>query len=66
MPVGEYIVDFPCFERKLVVELDGGEHHEQTEYDVERTRVLEFRGYRVPRFRNNHVAEKKRQCLKRY
>ena len=32
---GQYIVDFVCFERKLVVELDGGQHAqaEQATYD---------------------------------
>ena len=56
-PIGKYIVDFLCFERKLVVELDGGQHLEQTEYDTERTRELESRGYRVIRFWNNLVLE---------
>ena len=55
--IGRYIVDFLCFERKLVVELDGGQHLEQTEYDTERTRALESRGYRVIRFWNNLVLE---------
>ena len=50
VPVSKYIVDFLCFERKLLVELDGGQHQEHTEYDTERTRVLESRGYRVIRF----------------
>ena len=56
-PIGRYIVDFLCFERKLVVELDGGQHQEQANYDAERTRVLESRGYRVIRFWNNLVLE---------
>ena len=43
-PTGKYIVDFLCLERKLVVELDGGQHQEQADYDNERTRVLESRG----------------------
>ena len=62
VPVGKYIVDFLCFERKLV-ELDGGQHHEQTEYDAGRTRVLESRGYRVLRFWNNQVPEEKDAVL---
>ena len=56
-PIGKYIVDFLCFERNLVVELDGGQHQEQTGYDTERTRVLESRGHRVIRFWNNLVLE---------
>ena len=30
-PIGKYIVDFLCFERNLVVELDGGQHQEQSD-----------------------------------
>src|SRR3546814_8849364 len=32
-PFGDYILDFACIERKLVVELDGGQHAESTKYD---------------------------------
>ena len=56
-PVGRYIVDFLCFERKLVVELDGGQHQEQADYDAERSRILESRGFRVIRFWNSEVIE---------
>ncbi len=34
--IGKYIVDFVCFERDLVVELDGGQHAEQLEKDSAR------------------------------
>jgi very-short-patch-repair endonuclease len=30
-PIGSYIVDFVCFEKKLIIELDGGQHTEQVE-----------------------------------
>jgi very-short-patch-repair endonuclease len=53
--IGRYIVDFACPERKLVVEVDGGQHAEQESYDSERTRWLESQGYRVMRFWNNEV-----------
>jgi very-short-patch-repair endonuclease len=33
LPVGDYIIDFLCKERKLVVELDGSQHQEQMAYD---------------------------------
>ena len=56
-PVGKYIVDFLCFERKLVVELDGGQHQERTTYDSERTKMLEARGYRVVRFWSSQIFE---------
>jgi len=56
-PIGKYIVDFVCQERKLVVEVDGGQHGEQIAYGNERTAWLESEGYRVLRFWNNEVLE---------
>jgi very-short-patch-repair endonuclease len=40
---------------KLIIELDGSQHLEQQEYDEERTKFLEARGYHVLRFWNNDV-----------
>ena len=54
-PLGLYVVDFVCYEAKLIIELDGGQHAEQQEADAERTRWLESRGFRVVRFWNNDV-----------
>ena len=54
-PLGRYIVDFLCFERKLVVEIDGGQHQVRAAADRERTKWLESQGYRVIRFWNNEV-----------
>lgn len=53
--VAGYILDFACIERSLVVELDGGQHLEQTDYDARRTGTLEQHGLRVLRFWNNDV-----------
>jgi very-short-patch-repair endonuclease len=52
-PIGPYIVDFICRERRLVVEVDGGQHG--TEKDHMRDEWLRSRGYRVLRFWNNDV-----------
>jgi very-short-patch-repair endonuclease len=54
-PLGLYVVDFVCYEAKLIVELDGGQHASQKEADEERTRWLASRGFRVVRFWNNDV-----------
>ena len=54
-PNGPYIVDFYCPDRGLVVELDGGQHAEQTSADQARTRFLEAEGYRVVRFWDHEV-----------
>jgi len=53
-----YIVDFICFEKNLVIELDGGQHSEQLEYDEHRTAMLAKEGFRVMRFWNNDVIGK--------
>lgn len=55
VPFGRYIVDFVCFDRRLVIEVDGGHHAEQVAYDTERTQWLESYGFRVLRFWNNDV-----------
>ena len=54
-PIGHYIVDFCCRERRLVVELDGGHHVDNAQVDQRRTEVLIQHGYRVLRFWNYEV-----------
>src|SRR5581483_3868559 len=53
--IGQYITDFCSPRRKLIIELDGGQHIEQAGYDEERTGYLELQGYKVIRFWNNEV-----------
>ena len=54
-PIGPYIVDFVCLDRKLVIEADGGQHGDAIAYDTVRTAWLEAQGFRVLRFWNNDV-----------
>lgn len=61
-PVGPYIVDFACIERKLVIELDGGQHVDDPA-DVVRTRRIEADGYRVLRFWNNDALAQQQVVL---
>jgi very-short-patch-repair endonuclease len=56
-PIGVYIVDFVCLEQKLIVELDGGQHTEQVEYDEKRSAWLRECGYRVLRYWNHEVLK---------
>ncbi len=63
-PIGDYIADFVCLEKKLIIELDGGQHIEQAEYDAARTSMLEAAGYRVVRFWDNDVLTKSESVLK--
>ena len=62
--IGNYIVDFCAPRRKLIIELDGSQHLDQAEYDEERTKYLEARGYRVLRFWNNDVMDNTEAVLK--
>jgi very-short-patch-repair endonuclease len=54
--IGNYIADFCAPRQKLIIELDGSQHLEQSEYDAERTAFFESKGYRVLRFWNNDVT----------
>ena len=54
-PIGKYIADFCCVESKLVVELDGSQHAEQSLADDMRSKYLRERGFRVLRFWDNEV-----------
>ena len=62
-PVGNFILDFYCPSRKLVVEVDGKIHDRQTDYDDARTAKLEEYGYRVLRFGNQQVINDLPQIL---
>jgi very-short-patch-repair endonuclease len=53
--IGNYIVDFVSIKKKLIIELDGGQHLEQSEYDEERTHYLKSQGCKVVRFWNNQI-----------
>ena len=56
-PIDEFIVDFFCYEANLVIELDGEVHLDaaQRERDVERTKILNYHGLKVIRFKNEEV-----------
>ncbi|MDO9154911.1 MAG: class I tRNA ligase family protein [Paludibacter sp.] len=56
-PVDQFIPDFVCLEKKLIVEVDGDYHlsEEQIELDNARTEILENLGYKIIRFSNKDV-----------
>lgn len=56
-PYEDFVLDFVCIDRKLVVEVDGSQHFELAARDEARTKRLEAAGYRVLRFWNNEVLE---------
>ena len=53
-PIGPYIADFVCFEARLIVECDGGQHAESA-YDAKRDAWFAQRGFTVLRFWNHDV-----------
>ena len=57
-----YIVDFICAEKKMIIEVDGGQHHE-SKSDVDRDNYLKTRGYVVLRLWNNDVLQNIEGCL---
>jgi very-short-patch-repair endonuclease len=54
-PLGCYIVDFVCLQKRLIVEVDGGQHAEQEDYDKERDAWIRNQDFRILRFWNNDV-----------
>ena len=59
VPIGKYVVDFLCEEKKLIIELDGGQHNEEENIikDNERTAYFKKAGYKIIRFWNNEIDE---------
>jgi very-short-patch-repair endonuclease len=57
--IGNYIVDFYCPEKKIIIELDGCQHKREkdTKYDAKRTEYFNSLGIKVLRFWNNEVNE---------
>ena len=58
-PIGPYIADFVCRDRKLIVELDGWTHStpEELAHDARRTSLLNGEGYRIIRFGNDAAMQ---------
>ncbi|UKK48139.1 endonuclease domain-containing protein [Prevotella sp. E9-3] len=57
-PIGDYIADFICIKKMLVIEVDGGYHNEprQLQDDLNRTEFLESKGFTVIRFKNEEIG----------
>ena len=55
--IGDYIVDFICRDHQLIIEVDGGYHSEprQMESDEQRDKILQEKGYRVLRLKNEEI-----------
>jgi very-short-patch-repair endonuclease len=64
VPIGPFIADFLCYDARLIVEADGGQHAENT-YDERRTTWLEQQDFRVLRFWNHEILTQRRDVMDR-
>jgi len=62
-PLGNYVVDFVCLSKKLVVELDGRQHLNNLHYDKVRDNFLIGKGYSVLRFWNHDFMLQREKVL---
>ena len=56
-PIGRYILDFYCPERKIAVELDGSQHMEERKQDEIRSKYLKSQNITVVRFWDNEILQ---------
>jgi very-short-patch-repair endonuclease len=64
-PIGPFIADFVCLEAKLIIEVDGSQHADQTDRDERRSEFLREAGYTVLRFWNYEVIGEIDQVVQR-
>jgi very-short-patch-repair endonuclease len=65
IPIGPIIADFCCVERRLIIELDGGQHAARAQAGRARTDCFAERGYRTLRFWNDEVLKNPEAVLER-
>jgi len=56
-PLANYIVDFVCLQKRLIIEVDGGQHAQEVNHDAERDAWLRAQGFTILRFWNNDVLK---------
>jgi very-short-patch-repair endonuclease len=62
-PIRPFIVDFVCVERRLIIEVDGGQHASKVQADASRSSYLRKKGYKILRFWNNQVLNESEAVL---
>ncbi len=63
--IDAFIADFLCPEHMLILEVDGGIHETQQEYDALRSEIIAVHGYRVLRFKNEEIMNELPSVLQR-
>jgi very-short-patch-repair endonuclease len=64
-PIGPYIVDFVCFDARVIIEVDGGQHADAARSDSIRDAWLAREGFRDLRFWNSEVLENTEGVMQR-
>ena len=64
LPIGPYFADFACLSARLVIEIDGGEHHEEAQ-DARKTSYLESQGFRVVRIGASQTDQHLEEVIER-
>jgi very-short-patch-repair endonuclease len=62
VPFQNYILDFVCFERRLIIEIDGSQHLD-SKLDERRDAVLASEGFEILRYWNNDVLQRRSSVL---
>ncbi|MDD1531098.1 endonuclease domain-containing protein [Bradyrhizobium sp. WBOS7] len=62
VPFGNYILDFVCFDKRLVIEVDGSPHAESRS-DADRDVALSTEGFAIARYWNNDVLQRSTSVL---
>jgi very-short-patch-repair endonuclease len=57
VPFRSFILDFVCFEKRFIIEIDGSQHA-SSERDITREAVLLAEGFRIARYWNNDVLQR--------
>lgn len=56
-PIENYVVDFVCYEKRIIIECDGSQHLDQFHEDQKRDQYLTSQGFKVLRFWNSEIFE---------
>ena len=64
-PIGGFVLDFYCAGRKLGIEIDGGVHINRREHDEARQNIVEGKGIKILRFKNDEVTGNIEEVLKK-
>ena len=64
-PIGKYSADFCCYEKRVVVEIDGIQHENAAEADLIREEFMNAAGFRVIRFWATEIGARRDEVLER-